>query len=247
MRRPVVAFVCLLGVCCWMAQVRVSSAPNSALAQDKSKAKAPKKKGSTSVLDVKANDIQGSFIKNAEELASEYYELKEYDKARMLLKSIQALDPDRPKLAEKLKLLDEDMINSNEAEFEVNTAHGWESSGVLAFAGKPIRLKAEGPYKFVVTAQLGPKGFTPPAAPTPADMVPDLPVGALVGIIIPTERPSPNKVDDKKREKPFLIGEGCDYTAQKDGMLFLRVNAPAENKNTGKIKVQISGGVKVGK
>ncbi len=248
MRRLLLAFVCLLGVSWVTAQVWLACPPNEVLAQDKAKAKASKKKGNSSVLDVKANEIQGDFIKSAEELASEYYDLKEYDKARVLLKSIQALDPNRPKLAEKLKLLDEDMINSNESEFEVNTSHGWDSSGVMAFAGKPIRLKSEGTYKFVVSAQLNPAGFALPAASIPADMVHELPMGALIGIIIPNERPPQSgKVDDKKREKPFLIGEGCDYTSQKDGVLYLRVNAPAENKNTGKIKVQISGGVRLGK
>lgn len=247
MRKPVIAFACLLSVCCVTALVWLSSLPSHAVAQDKSKSKTTKKKGNTSVLDVKANGIQGEFIKSAEELAGEYYDLKEFEKARVLLKSIQALDPDRPNLAAKLKLLDEDMINSNETELEVNPARPWESSGVMAFAGKPIRLKADGAYKFVVSAQVGPTGFTPPTAPSPADIVHELPIGALIGIIIPNDRPQGGKPDDKKPEKPFLVGEGCDHTAQKDGVLWLRVNAPPENKNTGKIKVQISGGVRLGK
>lgn len=247
MRRPVIAFVCLLG--CWFAaQVWLTFPSSASWAQEKSKSKTTKKKGSSGPLDVKANAIQGDFIKSAEELAGEYYDLKEFEKARMLLKSIQALDPDRPNLAAKLKLLDEDMINSNETEMEVNAAKGWEPANVLVAAGKPIRLKAEGNYKFSVSAQLGPGGIVPVKAATPVDMVNELPVGALIGIIIPTERPTQgSQPDDKKKEKPFLVGEGCDYTAQKDGTLYLRVNAPPDNKNTGKIKVQISGGVKIGK
>lgn len=246
MRKPVAVIVCLLTG--WLvAQAWLLAPVTTAWSQDKSKSKTSKKKGNTSVLDVKANGIQGEFIKSAEELAGEYYDLKEFDKARMLLKSIQALDPDRPNLAAKLKLLDEDMINSNETEFEVNTAKGWESTQVVAFAGKPIRLKAEGNYKFVTSATLSPSGFPSSKEPNQIDLLPELPVGALIGIIIPAERPQAGKVDDKKRERPFLIGEGCDYTAQKDGVLYLRVNAPPDNKNTGKIKVQISGGTRLGK
>lgn len=246
MRRPVIAFVCLLG--CWFAaQVWLTFPQSTSWAQEKSKAKTSKKKGNSGPLDVKANELQGGFIKSAEELAGEYYELKEYDKARMLLKSIQALDPDRPNLAAKLKLLDEDMINSNESEIEVNAAKGWEPANVLASAGKPIRLKAEGAYKFSLSGQLGPGGFVVPKAATPADMVPEMPLGALIGIIIPLDRAATGNQSEEKKNKPFLVADGCDYTPQKDGMLYLRINAPPDNKNTGKIKVQVSGGVRAGK
>ncbi|MDB5338711.1 MAG: hypothetical protein JWN70_4330 [Planctomycetaceae bacterium] len=244
MRRPMLALICLLGGCWFAAQVWLVLPTGTVSAQEKAKSKTSKKKGSTSVLDVKANEIQDGFMKSAEELASEYYDLKEYDKARTLLKSIQALDPNRPNLDAKLKKLDDDLIGSNEIEMEVTTSRGWDTTAVMVGAGKPIRIKAAGNYKFVVSSQLSPNGFTAKSAtPTPQDLVHDLPVGALIGIVIPTSV----QQDDKKKDKPFLIGEGCDYTSQKDGVLFIRVNAPPENKNTGKIEVTISGGVKVGK
>ncbi|MES2791787.1 MAG: hypothetical protein V4719_19360 [Planctomycetota bacterium] len=255
MRRPLVAFVCLLGGCWIAAQVCLVSPLLTASAQEKSKSKTSKKKGNTTVLDVKANEIQGGFIKSAEELAGEYYELKEFDRARMLLKSIQALDPNRPNLESKLKLLDEDMINSNGTEVEINSSRSWESSMVMVSAGKPIRIKADGNYKFVLTTQLGPTGFTSNKTPSPHDLVNDLPVGALIGIVIPPERLQAakqggqpvEKEDEKKKDKPFLIGDSCDHTSPKDGVLYLRVNAPPDNKNNGKIKVLVSGGTKIGK
>lgn len=254
MRRSVVACICLVSVAWLVAQSwTVFSLPEIA-AQDKSKSKAPKKKGNSNVLDVKANEIQGEFIKSAESLATDYYELKEYDKARSLLKSIQALDPERAGLAAKMKLLDENQITSNEVDVEVNPAKPWDSTGVLVTAGKPIRIKADGNYRFAVSSQVGPTGFNPAKEPTPLDMVAGLPIGSLIGIVHSEDRAQTgqpdNRVDKKKdeaKEEPFLIGEGCDYTPQKDGLLFLRVNAPPENKNTGKIKVQITGGLKVGK
>jgi hypothetical protein len=253
MRRPIVTILCLLTACWLGAQIWLLAPAASAWGQDKSKSKASKKKGNSAVLDVKANELQGSFVKSAEELASEYYELKEYDKARVLLKSIQALDPDRAGLAAKLKLLDEEMIGSNETEVEVNTAKGWESAGVLAFNGKPIRIKAEGAYKFVISSQLGPTGFAASKVANPNDLVRDVPFGGLMGVIVsPPRAQGDNRTEDQKRkdadkQKPFFIGEGCDYTPQGDGVLYLRVNAPAENKNTGKIKVTVSGGAKLGK
>lgn len=247
MRKTPVIFVGLIAICWLSMQWGLFSPLTGAWGQDKSKSKASKKKGTTSVLDVKANEIQGNFIKSAEELANEYYELKEYDRARMLLKSIQALDPQRANLDGKLKRLDEDMINSNATEVEVNSAKPWESSAVLVSAGKPIRIKAEGPYKFVMNAQFGPAGVVAGKTPSPQELVGELPLGALIGVIIPAERPQDGKADDKKREKPFLIGDGCDYTSTKDGILYLRINAPPENKNTGKLKVEISGGLRIGK
>ena len=247
MRKAPVIIVGLMAIGWLATQSGPLNPMTRAWGQDKSKSKASKKKGSTSVLDVKANSIQGDFIKSAEELANEYYELREFDRARMLLKSIQALDPQRANIENKLKRLDEDMISSNATEMEVNTSKPWESSGVMVTAGKPIRIKAEGPYKFVLSAQLGPTGFVPGKNPSPQDLVADLPIGALIGIVIPAERPQDGKTDEKKREKPFLIGDGCDYTSTKDGVLYLRVNAPPDNKNTGKLKVEISGGLRIGK
>jgi hypothetical protein len=242
MRKPVIAFICLLSGCWITAQVCLLTPTGTSWAQDKTK-KTSKKKGSSTALDVKANEIQNGFIKDAEELANEYYELKEYDKARVLLKSIQALDPSHAKLDAKLKLLDEDLINQNELEMEVNTAKAWEASGVLVGSGKPIRLKAEGAYKFAVSSQVGPNGFSIPAkAATPADMVPELPIGALIGIVIPTDVANRNaQQDDKKKEnRPFLIGEGCDYTPPKDGMLYIRVNAPPDNSRLCRSPTQTS-------
>ncbi len=241
MRRPMLAFVCLVVAGWFGAQVWLISPAGTASGQEKSKSKASKKKGTTSVLDVKAGEIQDNFMKSAEELASEYYDLKEYEKARILLKSIQALDPNRANLDARLKKLDEDLISSNQVEVEISSNHSWESTSVLVGAGKPIRLKAVGNYKFVVSTPLSPTGFVSKASPQ--DLVHELPLGALIGIIIPTT----GSQDDKKNDKPFLIGEGCEYTAPKAGMLFVRVNAPPENKNTGKITVTISGGLKVGK
>ncbi len=247
MRRPLVAFICLLGVCWFMAHVCLVSPPNTALGQDKSKGKASKKKvGSSNVLDVKAGEIQGEFMKSAEGLAEDYYKLKEYDKARSLLKSIQALDPNRAGLDAKFKLLDDDLINANEVEIEMNLSQNeWVSTGVVVGAGKPIRLTAAGSYKFVVSSQLGPGGYATGKTPGPLDLVGELPLGALIGFVTPSERPAGGQQDEKKRDRPFLIGEGGDYTPQKDGILSIKVNAPPDNKNSGKLKVLITGGVRV--
>lgn len=244
MPKPIIAFVCVLTACWLGMQACVVFSPQSVLGQEKktkSTAKSKNKKPvNTTSLDAKAGDIQTAFIKDAEALASDYYEAGDYDKARVLLKSIQALKPDHPNLDVKLKLLDEESLASNETEIEVNAGHGWEAAGILVTEGKPLRIKAEGNYKFSISGQLGPAGI--PAAKTPLDLVGDMPVGGLIGMVMNTDRTTEEK--DKKKDRPFLIGEGCEYTPTRSGPLFLRINAPAENKNTGKIKVMVSGGVR---
>lgn len=157
-----------------------------------------------------------------------------------MLKSIQALKPNHPNLDVKLKLLDEESLTSNETDVEVNATHGWEPVGLMATEGRPIRFKAEGNYKFSISGTLGPAGIPP--GKTPQEMSSDLPVGSLIGIILNSDRGGSDE-KDKKKDRPFLIGEGCEYTPTRSGPLLLRINAPPENKNTGKIKVQISGGV----
>lgn len=249
MQKSVVVLACLIGGCWLSAQTCLFWSTSPVFGQDKktkasSKASKNKKPGNTSSLDLKANDIQTGFIKSAEELAGDYYEAGDYDKARMLLKSIQALNPEHPNLDQKLKRLDEEAIVSNEIDVEINSHDGWESAGILVTEGKPIRLKAEGSYKFSISGTLGPAGI--PVGKTPQDFATDLPVGGLIGIVLNTDttpRDEKEKEREKKKDRPFFIGEGCDYTPTRSGPLLLRINAP-ENKNTGKIKIQISGNLK---
>jgi len=207
-----------------------------------SKSSKSKKAANTPALDVQANQLQSEFIDSASSLANDYYEAGNYDKAKTLLRTILTLNPEQANVAAKLKLLEEELLNSNANEIDVDPSSGWVSTGYVAIEGKPIRFKAEGSFKFSVTMPLGPKGYAPANSPT--EYVTDQPPGALIGIILPLETDAANPRNRQPREikeKAFLIGEGIDHTPQKGGMLFLRINTPLENKNTGKVKVQISG------
>lgn len=201
-----------------------------------------KKAANTPALDAKANQLQTDFVSTAETLANDYYEAGNYDKAKTLLRTILTLNPQQANIEAKLKLLDEELINANSDDIDVNPSDGWTPSGYVAIEGKPLRFKAEGNYKFVVSMALTPKGYTPVNAPN--DYVPELPAGALIGIIIPPETDQTGSKDRRQiKEKAFLIGDSLDMTPQKSGILFLRVNTPPDNKNTGRLKVRISGQV----
>src|SRR5579872_401692 len=86
-------------------------------AQDKSKSKKsgktgrPKGAANTNSLDIKADQIQSSFTKEAETLAGQYYEAGQLEKAKALLDSILAINPEAPNIKEKLDKIKEGIID----------------------------------------------------------------------------------------------------------------------------------------
>lgn len=201
----------------------------------KSKMAKPAKKkfvANTSNLDVRADQVQSTFIKEAEDLANQYTDAGHFEKAKVLLQSVLTLNPKLEEIQQKIKKLDETILSSNDFETEVNPGKGWESANAMVFENRPIRFTVEGQYRFVVNSGVGAGGF---AEKDPVkDMIDDAPCGALMGLVLVNGKPG----------KPFVIGEGRDYTPKENGLLFVRVNAPADNKNTGRLKVSISGYVK---
>ena len=198
----------------------------------KGSTKKPAPAANTSTLDVRAEQLHNSFLKDAETLAGEYFDAGAHDKARVLLQAALALDPKQQNLADKLKLIDETILTANDFNVDVDTSKGWEPAGVSVTENRPIRIQAEGVYKFQLTGSMGPAGA--PEKDPKVDMAAGLPCGALIGIIVST---------DGKLGRPFLIGEGGDITPKQTGLLLLKVNSPPENRHSGKLKVAISGNV----
>ncbi len=221
-----------------IAAVAWSTQPLLLHAQDKSKtAKKPSKPArtkplaNTKGLDVQAEKIQSSFARDAEELAGQYVEAGHLDKARALLESALAVNPDSPNIQKKLDQVKEGILNSNDFEVEVSPVQGWKPSGAVVVENRPLRIRAEGTYRFeVATGGVTGSGF--PEKDPETDLIPGIPCGALMGLIL-----------DGKSNKPFLIGESVELTPKSGGILLLRINAPAGNKNSGKIKVILSGSI----
>jgi hypothetical protein len=237
MRNPdkvtVVGALCLAAV---LAAVWIASIPD-ARGQDKSKSAKKSTKGgktrpagNTKNLDIEADKLASSFTRDAEDLAGKYAEAGHLDKAKAILESALAVNPQSANIQKKLDQVKEGIMNSNDYDCDVNPARGWEPSGALVVENRPLRIRVEGTYKFDTgSGNVTAAGYatTEPAT----DMVLGIPCGALVGAI----------VDGNKIGRPFLIGESLDITPKDAGMLMLRVNAPAGNKNSGKLKVTISG------
>jgi len=215
----------------------IASIPD-ARGQDKSKSSKKSNKGggkarplaNTKNLDIEADKLASSFTRDAEELAGKYAEAGYPDKAKAILESALAVNPQSPNLQKKLEQVKEVIMNSNDYDVDVNPARGWEPSGALVVENRPLRIRVEGTYKFDAGgSNLTAAGF--PSSEPAIDAVPGIPCGAMMGAIM----------DGTKVGRPFLIGESLDITPKEGGMLMLRVNAPAGNKNSGKLKVSISG------
>lgn len=208
-------------------------------AQDKGKAS---KKGAkparnkplanTKNIDVRADQLQSTFVKDSEDLAAQYMEAGHLDKARAVLSAVVSMNPNLPNIQKKIEQIDETLMNANDIEFEVNPSRGWETTGASVVENRAVRFHVEGSYRFDVGASIGAAGF--PDKDPVKDVVSGIPCGALMGVVIVNGKPG----------KPFLIGEGVDYTPKESGILAVRVNAPAGNKNTGKLKVTASGWVR---
>jgi hypothetical protein len=218
--------------------VMAQSKSSKSKAADKKK----KKNVNTNQIDVHAEKLQVEFIREAGKLANEYFDAGAYEKARSLLESIIALDPSQKDIEDKLKIIDEKILSSNDFSVEVNSANtGWEPANALVYENRPIRLMVEGTYKLSLSGTVGPLGIPSRELPKEAndsvsnEVVPGFPCGSLIGVIVGA---------DKKLGKPFLVGEGGEFTPKETGMLLLRINSPTENKNNGKLKVQISGYVR---
>jgi hypothetical protein len=186
----------------------------------------------TKGLDVKYEQIQVDFLKQADELATQYVEAGHLEKARTLLKSALALNPQAQTLQKKLDQVEESILNANDFEVEVNPSRSWEPAQAMLFENQVVRFQVEGTYKLDLSMSIASDGL--PEKDQNKDLIPGMPFGALLGIIVTNGKPG----------KPFLIGDGRDFTPKETGLLFFRVNTPAGNKNTGKLKVLISGHVK---
>lgn len=219
-----------------LAMAWISAIPDVS-AQEKSKSSKKATKGAkarplanTKNLDIKADQLATSFTRDAEDLAGQYADAGHLDKAKAILESALAVNPQSANIQKKLEQVKEGLMSSNDYDVEVNPARGWEASGAMVVENRPLRIKVEGAYKFdagggAVTAA----GFV--GGDPSVDMVLGIPCGALMGMI----------TDGTKAGRPFLIGESFEITPKEGGLLMLRVNAPAGNKNSGKLKVTISG------
>jgi len=106
-----------------------------------------------------------------------------------------------------------------------NTTNGWTNSGLVVRRGQRLRLSATGRVLIGGGRVSTPAGLT--AIPDNEKLMRNEPTGALIAVI----------GDDN--DNFILIGRSRDFTAERDGVLFLGVNEGNLNDNTGAYDVII--------
>lgn len=116
---------------------------------------------------------------------------------------------------------------------DVAAKRDWTSTGLIVKRGDRIRITAAGSVIIDPTSQQtsGPEGTDVNDA---RKLMPDRPTGALIGVI------------GADNDDFIFVGRSAEFTATRDGLLFLSVNEGALSDNTGSykatIEVQAQGG-----
>ncbi len=189
-------------------------------------------------LEGKAQEARQQYLAGLAELATVYDQSGETEKAQATLKEILKVAPDNEAVKSKLEELENRIFDERKREFEVDASKGWISTGLRVTKGQPVRLAAEGSYKFIVNADLGPDGF--PSDDVMRDMGAGVNCGALMATIMPeptqrNRKPSPSKA--------IMIGAEKQFQPEMDGVLLLRLNVPPNARCIGKVKVRVMGNI----
>jgi hypothetical protein len=189
-------------------------------------------------LESKTQEAQTAYLAQLADLAKGYEAAGDVEKAQESLRQILRVSPDNQAVRDKLKELGDKVFDENQRGIEVDSSKGWMTTGLKVKKGEPIRVIAEGTYKFIVNADLGPAGF--PAADVMRDMADNVPAGGLMATIVPEPNPRNRQ---PKPIKPFAVGGDGEVRPEEDGLLLLRLNVPPGSKCIGKVRVKVSGNI----
>jgi len=199
----------------------------SAIAQNTSK------KTNVKQLNIQADKLRDSFIKQSADIARKYSDAGDYENSRKMLESILNIKKDVPGVKEMIKQLNEKLMTSNSSDFEIDASRNWSVPAGLVAKGKMVRVMSTGTYDLKAEVKV-PVGGLPNKIPM-KDIIRGIPTGALMGVVVSRDKGKP------KIGKPFVIGEKVEYVPKDDGLLMIGLNLPTGHRSSGKIKVRISG------
>ena len=204
-----------------------------------------KKSGDAKDLDSRAEKNLEGFITDTIKLAEDYEKAKLFEEAQDQLRTVARLKPELPGLKEKIDKLNEAVFDTNDFDVDLDVGDSWKAQ-VQVFKGKSVRVEAQGSYKITLTGPCDAHGL--PTKDPSKDMAVGVRCGALMGIVVPDPESGGAKTGGRNNDKvgePFEIGASKEFTPKEDGLLLLNVNLPSGHKSTGKLRVHVSGHIKL--
>lgn len=191
-------------------------------------------------LDQEAGKVETEFLKNAYDLSAKYEKAGDLERAIEYLEAMLKINPDLEGLEERIDELKEDIISANDFEFRMEIQQSWGDPVAFVRAGKPFMLKSAGSYKLTLSETVTPEGF--PEGNIQTDLLEDIPVGKLVGLIVPRQGARNNgRNNEETKLKPIEFGPQKEVTPKETGFLYLKVNTPATARVSGVLNIQLSG------
>ena len=197
-------------------------------------------------LDARTEEVRESFLRETTKLIRSYEDVGQFERARTLLEALRKLDPQNESIKVQLERFDEQILDAHEFEFEIDPGKSWQPVGMVS-KDQLVRIKVAGEYKMSGTFAIGPDGV--PTADPAEDLVAGVPLGGLMGVVssfglstaADAGRQNGGGRQNEKPPKPFAVGGSHQKPAERDGMLYLKVNVPPGSKCTGRLTAKISG------
>jgi len=206
-------------------------------AKSKSKITKPLSPGEAKQIDARLQKLQDTFETESKAIIEGYEKSGQYDRAKFLLEVLLKLDPKNEEFKKKIEDLNEQSLKTSEFDMKFDTNSEWTPVGHVQ-KDRMTRILASGDYKFMLpSANVSADGF--PTKDIMTDLVGSVPTGALMGMVL-TDENHDNK-PDRKNPDVFAIRARHEFTPRKDGVLYLKINAPPGAKCVGDLKLKISG------
>ena len=205
-----------------------------------------------SKIDSRATKVDQQFIREAIEIAGDYEKAGDVARAVDYMHAMSLIKPGMPAIESKLKKLRNEVLAANGFSFTLQPATTWGKPVAYVKEGKPFRVAAQGDYRLLLNADIGPDGF--PQDDFQSDLIKDAPLGKLMGVIVEVPGKAAKSTKSSKSTKstrkgmvkekepePFEVGAERLIKPQHTGYLYLKVNLPAESDPRGSFQVQLSG------
>lgn len=197
----------------------------------------------TKSLDSAAEKAETDYLASLADLAGKYEEAGDLQKASDMLRGILRIKPDADVVKSKLKRFEETVFKENVHTLDIDPGSGWIAAGILVSKDKPVRIEAEGAYKFIANDVLTPAGY--PGDDLIRGIVEGIPTGSLMAVVATSSDNGSSRRPPKNLPKPVFIGTQKELTPKESGPLLFRMNVPEGAKCTGKIKIKVTGNIAV--